>query len=72
MSFKLGLFNFLDVKRLSSSLNLMELMGCIPAVLKEMVATISVLYFNNQRLWQSFISWVFISPYSIKWKPWIE
>ena len=50
MSFKLGLFNFLDVKRLSSSLNLMELMGCMPAVLEEMVATISVLYFNNQRL----------------------
>lgn len=44
MSFKLGLFNFLDVKRLSSSLNLMELMGCIPAVLEEMVATISVIF----------------------------
>ena len=48
MSFKL--FNVVDVKRLSSSLNLMELMGYMPAVLEEMVATISVLYFNNQRL----------------------
>ena len=40
MSLKLG----------SSSLNLMDLMGCIPVVFEEMVATISVLYFNNERL----------------------